>query len=165
MRVRASNSCGVHDAQPSRQALELFDLLRAVDSYGLEPGDYGMDLINARAGEWTAETLDADWSQYDFVLTRAAVRLITHLHYGRIDPHRAGFELPEPRSDLDLAATVAQLASAHDVTHVIAAAEPQFHHYALLKAALARYRSLAGRSDADAVAGCRAQGIASGRSL
>ena len=129
-------------AQPSRQALALIDLLRAVDSYGLEPGDYGMDLINTRAGQWNAEALDADWSQYDFVLTRAAVRLITHLHYGRIDPHRAGFEFPEPRSDLDLAAAVAQLASAHDVAHAVAAAEPQFHHYALLKAALARYRSL-----------------------
>jgi len=41
-------------AQPSRQALALIDLLRAVDSYGLEPGDYGMDLINTRAGQWNA---------------------------------------------------------------------------------------------------------------
>jgi len=130
-------------AQPSKQARDLGDLLRAVDSYGLRPGDYGTDLITAGAGGWTAETSDADWSQYDFVMTRAAVRLITHLHYGRIDPRSAGFELPEPRSDLDVAATVAALASSANVAGAVAAAEPQFLHYALLKRALARYRGLA----------------------
>lgn len=130
-------------AQPSKQARDLGDLLRTVDSYGLRPGDYGTDLITARAGQWTAEASDADWSQYDFVMTRAAVRLITHLHYGRIDPRSAGFELPEPRSDLDVAATVAALASTANVAGAVAAAEPQFLHYALLKRALSRYRGLA----------------------
>jgi murein L,D-transpeptidase YcbB/YkuD len=130
-------------AQPTKQAGDLGDLLRTVDSYGLRPGDYGMDLITARAGGWSAETPDADWSQYDFVMTRAAVRLITHLHYGRIDPRSAGFELPEPRTDLDVAATVAALASTADVAGTVTAAEPRFLHYALLKRALSRYRGLA----------------------
>ncbi len=131
---------------PSRQARELVDLLHTVDAFGLVPGDYGIDLIDAHAGQWNAEAPDADWSQYDFVLTRAAVRLITHLHYGRIDPHTAGFELPEPRNDLDVAATVAALATAPDVTGAIAAVEPKFYHYALLKSALRRYRDLAADS-------------------
>jgi murein L,D-transpeptidase YcbB/YkuD len=128
--------------EPSRQARELIGLVARADSFGLSPGDYGMDAINARAGQWAAGTPDADWSRYDLVLTRAAVRLLSHLHYGRVDPRRAGFELPEPRADLDLAATVVALASADDVARTVAAVEPQFYHYTLLKRALARYRDL-----------------------
>ncbi len=128
--------------QPSRQARELVALLRAVDSYGLRPGDYGIDPVVASAGVWTAGAPDADWPQYDLVLTRAALRLIRHLHYGRIDPRSAGFELPEPRADLDLEAAVAALASADDVGRAVADVEPRFYHYALLKSALTRYRGL-----------------------
>ena len=78
-----------------------------------------------------------------FCLTRAAIRLITHLHYGRVDPRLAGFELQESRDDLDVAATAAALASAASVSTAVAASEPRFYHYGLLKAALARYRALA----------------------
>jgi len=128
--------------EPSRQARELLGLVARADSFGLRPGDYGMDPINAHPGQWAASAPDADWSQYDLVLTRAAVRLLSHLHYGRVDPRRAGFELPEPRSDLDVAASVVSLASAGDVARAVAAVEPQFYHYTLLKTALARYRDL-----------------------
>jgi murein L,D-transpeptidase YcbB/YkuD len=65
------------------------------------------------------------------------------LHYGRIDPRTAGFELVSARADLDVSAGVAALVSAPDMRQAITAAEPQFYHYALLKKALARYRVLA----------------------
>lgn len=77
------------------------------------------------------------------MLTRAALRFISQVHYGRINPRAAGFELAQLRNDLDVTATVAWLASEASVDEVVAMAEPQFYHYALLKAALRFYRRLA----------------------
>ncbi len=116
--------------KPTPQATQLLDLLRRADSYGLRSADYS-----------TAPT--ADWKAFDDQLTIAAIRFITHLHYGRVNPRAAGFEFKKQRDDLDVANVVAQLSHATDVSAAIAAIEPPFHHYTLLKLALARYRTLA----------------------
>jgi murein L,D-transpeptidase YcbB/YkuD len=127
----------------SRQAGELVDLLRSADTYGLMPSDYDADLIAAERSRLASSSSADDWTRFDLMLSRAALRLITHLHYGRVDPRAAGFELQEPRTDLDVVAVVAALTSSAHVADSVAAAEPNFYHYALLKAALARYRALA----------------------
>jgi len=119
---------------PTAQATALLDILRAVDSRGLRPSDYSPELIAAAS---------RDPDRFDPLLTAAAIRLISHLHYGRIDPRAAGFELDEPRTDLDVVAAVAALAAAPNVDAAVTAAEPHFYHYVLLKAALLRYRTLA----------------------
>jgi murein L,D-transpeptidase YcbB/YkuD len=129
--------------RPSRQAAELLDILRSADTYGLRPSDYGADLIATAANRLAGQEAAEPWAQWDLMLSRAAIRLIVHLHFGRIDPRTAGFELKESRADLDVAATVAALASASRVSDAVAAVEPRFYHYTLLKAALTRYRALA----------------------
>jgi murein L,D-transpeptidase YcbB/YkuD len=121
----------------TNQGSQLVDALAAVDADGLRPSDYGADLFAAQ------RTRLASAVDFDLMLSRAAIRLITHLHYGRVDPHAAGFELPEPRSDLDVPGAVIALASAPRVSDALAAVEPHFYHYGLLKQALARYRGLA----------------------
>lgn len=127
----------------SDQARELAAILRAADDYGLRPNDYAADLIATLAARTGDATTLADRARFDLLLTRSAVRLISHLHYGRIDPRAAGFELSETRSEPYMAATVAALATAASVGAAVAAAEPPFYHYMLLKAALLRYRGLA----------------------
>ena len=69
--------------------------------------------------------------------------MISHLHYGRVNPHAAGFEIADSREDLDVAAAVEAIAGGANVSDVAAGAEPHFYHYALPKSALSRYRSLA----------------------
>ena len=130
------------------QADELVGILGSADRYGLQSDDYAAPSIRAARDRLTADARASpgSWAQFDVLLTAAAVRLVTHLHYGRIDPRSAGFELPALRSDLDVAATVASLATAARVADALAAIEPPFYHYALLKEALARYRVL--QSDA-----------------
>jgi murein L,D-transpeptidase YcbB/YkuD len=128
---------------PTEQAVELIDILQAADQYGLRSGDYAVDLIAAMASRLGPASLQQDRARFDLLLTEAAVRLISHLHYGRVDPRMAGFELVASRADLDVSATVATLVSATHVGEAITAAEPPFYHYALLKTALARYRGLA----------------------
>ena len=90
--------------------------------------DYGSSLIGAAqqrlaGGAATPENLGS----FDALLSRAAVRFVTHLHYGRIAPEAAGFELPARTADLDVPATVLRLASAPDpaaVAGLEAAAAP-----------------------------------------
>jgi murein L,D-transpeptidase YcbB/YkuD len=130
--------------KPSTQADRLIGLLQAAADEGLDPADYAAADIAAERQHLTgAPQADAaDWARFDVMLTSAALRLVSHLHYGRIDPRAAGFELHEPRHDLDVALAVKGVAAAPDVNGALAAVEPQFYHYGLLKNALARYRAL-----------------------
>ena len=134
--------------QPTRQALELLTLLRNATSYGLRANDYdGIALTNRLAqlpGITNASQASARRELLDVGLSIAALRLVQHLHYGRIDPRRAGFSLNMSRAqEFDAAAALRKLASSEDVSATISEFEPRFAHYQLLKAALVRYRLLA----------------------
>ncbi len=133
----------IEQGAPSTRAIELIEILNAADTLGLRPGDYAANLLAAAVDEFRTQPQAADPLRFDRLLTAAAVRLVSHLHYGRIDPRIAGFELAGSRKDLDVAGVVAALAVADNVHEVIAATEPRFYHYSLLKTALARYRKLA----------------------
>jgi len=128
----------------TRQAQELADLLNSADTYGLRPADYMAGEIADQRRRLTdsAGQSAANWTRFDHLLSRAAIRLANHLHFGRIDPRTAGFELKESRPPIDIPATIAILAAAKNVAEALASVEPQFYHYRLLKTALARYRSL-----------------------
>jgi L,D-transpeptidase YcbB len=129
----------------SRQGNELVDILLSAEAYGLEPGDYGAAVLASERTQLStaASSSDEEWARFDLLLTRAAIRMITHLHYGRVEPRLAGFELQQPRHDLDVAAAATAVAVAASVPATLALVEPHFYHYGLLKAALARYRTLA----------------------
>jgi len=129
--------------QVSEQGRELLQILRAAEVFGLRPSDYAAEPIAAAAARLGSDSSAADFAGFDHSLTCAAVRLISHLHYGRIDPRAAGFELHASRQDLDIPTAVASLASSTKVAGAVSAVEPRFYHYALLKDALSRYRALA----------------------
>lgn len=134
-------------AQLSPQASELLGLLGAVDRYGLRPEDFGVARLNAAASVLRGDSPPQAWASFDRALTHAALRLVSELHYGRVDPRAANFELPEDRADLDVAATVFALSASPRVADAVAAVEPRFAHYQLLKIALQRYRALAAQGD------------------
>lgn len=150
--------------EPTPAALALLRTLQQADAYGLQPQDYDADGLAALAagavGTGTAvsiggpihpgdathnEMMDAQrWGTFDLNLSAAALKLICDLHYGRIDPHAAGFDLGTPRADdLELTRELVTLAAARDIRPLLAAIEPQFLHYRLLEQALPRYRLLA----------------------
>ena len=154
----------IADGQPTPAALALLRALQQADAYGLEPVDYGAADLAALAistfGSGRAlatgsrlnpadvahnETLDAQRRvTFDVSLSAAALKLICDLHYGRIDPRAAGFDLGSPRpDDLDLSRELVALAGARDVGSELAAVEPRFLHYRLLEQTLPRYRLLA----------------------
>lgn len=133
----------------TRQALQLLQLLRNAASFGLRASDYdgttlAYRLITLATDANKANTATEARAHLEVGLSVAALRLIKHLHYGRIDPRQAGFELNTTRGmELDPVASLTQLAGAQDLTAEIASFEPQYLHYRLLKAGLARYRLLA----------------------
>ena len=130
---------------PSQQARAVIGLLAAADDYGLRPEDYR---IRTESGPIrnAQELAAADILQaipVDIAISAAALRFIRHVHAGRVDPHAAGFDLGKAAPPFDAGASLESLASAADAHAVIAAIEPPFYHYRLLKDALARYRRIA----------------------
>jgi len=141
---RANAPVWSRNGHPTPQAAALVHELQRADSYGLQPEDYGGDEL-AQLAARNGPTAGADserWARFDVELSAAALRLLSDLHFGRIKPAAAGFNLQGGHEPLDLAAALTGLAAANDVGKAIAAAEPPFHHYALLKGSLARYLDL-----------------------
>lgn len=77
------------------------------------------------------------------------------MHYGRVNPRAAGFEFGAFRSDLDVAATAAALASAPNVADAVAATDPHFYHYGLSQIGSGAVSRIAGGSELNEVAGLR----------
>ncbi|HUY84828.1 MAG TPA: L,D-transpeptidase family protein [Steroidobacteraceae bacterium] len=135
----------IADGRLTAQAEALIGQLRGANRYGLDPGDFAVESIGAAvdalAGERPASA--ARLAALDRMLTRTALRLVGELHYGRVDPRAAGFEMPPRLHRLDPAATVEALATAPNIASVLGAIQPPFYHYRILLRALAKYRALA----------------------
>lgn len=126
------------------QAAAMVGQLRTAEQYGLRSRDYvdcagagkalcaPTDLASAPAG-----------ADSDIVLTAAALRFFRHLHFGRVDPRQAGFDLSFQRTPLQYPDLLDRAATTADLPALIASMEPPFQHYRLLEQALARYRALA----------------------
>jgi murein L,D-transpeptidase YcbB/YkuD len=126
-----------HDGRATSQAQALMRELQHADAYGLPAENYSTAAAPAAANDAVR------WGQFDVQLSDAALRFMSDLHYGRVDPATAGFKLAAPHHQLDLAASLDTLAHAPEVGAALGAVEPPFYHYKLLKAALLRYLSLA----------------------
>jgi len=134
-----------HEGALTPQAQALLEALSQAERYGLRAQDYGAAQLQqlAAAALPAATAGEAQRARLDTHLSAAALRFISDLHFGRVDPVAAGFRLQEPREPFDLARALVSLATAPQEEGAIAAVEPVFYHYKLLKEALARYRELA----------------------
>lgn len=160
----------VADGHPTPSALSLLQTLQRADAYGLVPQDYDAEGLSALAATalgnggavatggpplapTSSESGDLQrWAPFDLNLSAAALKLLCDLHYGRIDPRAAGFDLGTRRADdLNLARELVMLASSRDIGSQLAAVEPQFLHYRLLERALPHYRLLAASESAASV--------------
>lgn len=127
-----------HAGDLTPQAQALLRELGAAQTYGLHAADYA---VAAPVGT----TSPTNWAAFDVQLTTAALKFVSNLHYGRVNPVAAGFKLEAPHEEIDLAASIDAIAHAKDVHAALAALEPPFLHYRLLKAALPNYLELAQR--------------------
>jgi murein L,D-transpeptidase YcbB/YkuD len=131
------------DGHPTPQAEGVLRELQNADAYGLRSQDYGAAAIARLVNTAGAPDTDARWAQFDVRLSAAALAFMSDLHYGRVDPKAAGFNLQATHQELDLARALEALAGSTDVSRQLASVEPPFYHYHLLKDHLALYLKLA----------------------
>jgi murein L,D-transpeptidase YcbB/YkuD len=125
--------------RPTPAARALVEELRNAEARGL-PDDAANLSLPASVPDAAARTrLDAE-------LTARATRFIKRLHAGQIDPETVGFRIDAQRPALDVEPVLRALASSRspdETARLLDELEPQWHRFALLKKALARYRMLA----------------------
>jgi len=146
----ANNAQSIHWHQQgaiTAPASALLQRMMNAANDGLRPQDYDADNLSAMASQLAAQPGEEAWRNFDAQMTTAATRFIHHLHYGRIPPRAAGFNLQSERRDLDVDGTLNALATATatptTINVILASIEPKFQHYSLLKKTLLRYRELA----------------------
>jgi murein L,D-transpeptidase YcbB/YkuD len=130
-----------HDGRLTAAAVQLLAELGRADERGLLPSDYDAVGLQLRAQQAT-KAGGAALEHFDSELSRAAARLASDLHQGRVNPASLGYDLDLKREPFDAANAVRTLAGSADIAATLSSLEPRLRHYALLKRALARYRAL-----------------------
>jgi len=145
------------DGDLTVSARELLAALRHVEDFGLDPHDFAgsLEAIDLATGNHAAARIDE-------LLSGASRQLIRQLHYGRVDPHAAGYELNRQRAPLDLDAALQRLAVSARPLELLASFEPQSAQYRALEQALARYRLI--RTDLTTLPVPRSRAIKAGDS-
>jgi murein L,D-transpeptidase YcbB/YkuD len=130
---------------PTRTALSVLTVLRGAENYGLHGSDYEANQILYHLVDLvtTPGAHPDQWAQFDLALSAAVLRFTTHLHYGRIDPQAADFDITVAPDRIDRLELLEEAATATDSAAVFARIEPPYEHYQLLKAALPKFRLLA----------------------
>ena len=134
----------VHGGKPSPQALALIEQFRESWKKGLEPEDYDASRWEKRLA--ALEVPGADPSAFDAAVSVCAMRLVSDLRIGRVNPQQVQFGLSVEAKKYDLGRFLRErLVSAPDVSAVVEDAEPPYPTYRRTRAALVRYIELASR--------------------
>lgn len=132
------------DGRVTAQAKAVIAALEAADSKGIHAEDYD-------AGRWSSRVTEIDAgnatpkrrAEFDLALTVNAMRYVSDLHIGRINPAQVGFKLEVEHKKYDLAELLGRLSTSDRVAAELDAVEPQYEYYRALQEALGRYRGLA----------------------
>lgn len=141
--------------QPTAQAKALIQVLQNADKKGLRPDDYDAqrwaDRLAQLAQIAPQTTLDES-AHFDLALTVSAMRYISDLHSGRINPKYFDFGLRVNRRAYKLADFLrTQVMNAQDVAQTLEQVEPSFPAYRRTEAALAHYLDLQKQGDGPAI--------------
>ncbi|MEO8063515.1 MAG: L,D-transpeptidase family protein [Pseudomonadota bacterium] len=128
----------VQNGQLTRQAQEILGALRRVEEFGLA----GEDFAGALAAIVSSEGKPSESARLNELMNGAALRLVTQLHYGRVDPRTAGYALNRRRAPLDGVAALQSLAVAGNTLELLATFEPRSAQYRALEKALGLYRRI-----------------------
>ncbi len=135
-------SAWISNDQPSPQALALIEAFKGAGKKGLQPEDYDASRWDPRLQALREGR--ADPATFDVALTVCAMRLVSDLHVGRINPRHFAFGLSVEEKRYDLARFVRErLLTASDLSVQLDGVEPPYRGYRRTEAALARYAELA----------------------
>ena len=137
----------VNGDQPTAQALGMIKAFEASAQKGLNPRDYDAGRWAARVDAMKGST-DEKRAEFDAALTVAAMRYISDLHIGRVNPKHFKFGIDVQSKKYDLPGFVAQrIVSASDLLAVLDGVEPPYDGYRRTERVLQQYLQLAAKGD------------------
>jgi murein L,D-transpeptidase YcbB/YkuD len=133
--------------QPTAQASGVIKALEASAQKGLNPADYDAARWSERMNALKGSS-DAKRAEFDVALTVAAMRYISDLRIGRVNPKHFNFGIDVQSKKYDLPQFVLQqVVHAGDVQAVLNGVEPPYDGYRRTEAALQHYLQLEARGD------------------
>ncbi len=141
----------LRDGQASPQALAIIAELVSSEKRGLIPDDYDASRWPQRLSALKVSSGNPDTlARFDVALTVCAMRYISDLHGGRVNPKHVEFSVTIEQQKYNLPQFLAQkVLSANNVREVLGTIEPQYTGYKRTEAALQTYLALASQ-DTDA---------------
>jgi murein L,D-transpeptidase YcbB/YkuD len=132
----------------SPQAISMIQLFQSASKKGLEPEDYDASRWDAR--RQALQRSGADIAGFDVALTVCAMRYVSDLSVGRVNPKQVGLGLSVEHRKYDLAQFLrTQVLTAADASAVLERIEPQFPAYRRTEDAMSRYVELARKDDGE----------------
>jgi murein L,D-transpeptidase YcbB/YkuD len=137
--------------KPLPQALAIIDSFKHADVKGLDPEAYDASRWDARVAKLAPaipSPAAADVAHFDLALTVSAMRFLSALSIGRVNPHYVKFSQEIGAKNYDLADFLReQVLPAAEVDAAIATVEPHYAGYNRAEAALAAFVKLAAQGD------------------
>jgi L,D-transpeptidase YcbB len=134
------------------QAQSLIQEFQRAEQKGLEPEDYDASQWAERLARFSTGsplTLD-ELARFDLALTVSALRYVSHLNHGRLNP--SDFQTGVRRSPFDAAGFLKrEIVAAADVPLALEQAEPAWPQYRRTLKALEYYLSLAGSGEGEPI--------------
>ena len=148
-----NSSPWVEGMEPTPQAREVIAQLLRADHKGLSIDDYDgprwSDRL-ARLKPATRQPTESDALKFDLALTVCAMRYISDLHNGKVNPKRVAFALDDESKKYDLAAFLRdQVVGARSAADVLSQVEPSYPGYRRTLHALQAYVELAKKDDGE----------------
>ncbi len=136
---------------PTPQATAMIEVFKEANTKGLDPEAYDTSRWAARLAKLAPAApppAPTDLVHFDLAMTVCAMRYLSDLRIGRVNPHHARFGVEIGGKSYDLADFLrTQIVPAADLGTVIAEVEPPYSGYARAQTALAAYEKLAAQGD------------------
>jgi murein L,D-transpeptidase YcbB/YkuD len=135
----------VREGQVTPQALAIISALENSQQKGLNPDDYDASHWSARLAALKAAPGNADTvAQFDAALTINAIRYLSNLRIGRVNPEPLEFGIDLNQRHYDLPQFLVQkVLSGSNLPEILNKVEPQYLGYQRTEAALLTYLTLA----------------------
>ena len=143
----------VRGREPIPQARQMIALLLQSDQKGLSPDDYDGPRWQDRMARLTPAAQhpnESDAVKFDLALTVCAMRYISDLHIGKVNPKRVAFFLKDESKKYDLAEFLRDhIVNATDVSAALAQVEPPYPGYRRTIQALQKYIEFAKQDEGE----------------
>ena len=143
----------VKGIEPTPQARQVIALILQADQKGLSAEDYDGPRWNDRVAKLkpaTRQPTEADAVKFDLALTVCAMRYVSDLHIGKVNPKHFAFALDDESKRYDLAEFLKDhVVNAGDVGSALMQVEPPYPGYRRTIQALHTYVELAKKDDGE----------------